>query len=79
MKVFLICENVDLGYHVEAAYADEAVAESKCVELNAKFKVEKIKGLLSGCNYTLKQAEEYVRLFQAQYFVEEHEVMRGDK
>lgn len=74
MQVFLICSNVDLGYHVEDVHADSLVAKEHCDILNSAYKAQKIKDLMSGCNYTLKQAEEYVQMSQAQYFVEEHEV-----
>jgi hypothetical protein len=59
-KIFLVCENVDLGYHVIHAYTDEQLALDRLEMLNTTARQKKIHGLMTGCGYTQERAEEYV-------------------
>ena len=72
MQVYLICSHVDLGYHVEAVHADQAVANKRCKEMNASARAKKIEDLMKYCNYTRENAEEMCAV--EQYFVEAHVV-----
>lgn len=36
-KVYIVVHDVDLGYHIDAVFADKEKAEAKVVELNAEY------------------------------------------
>ena len=65
--VALVCQNVDLGYHVEGAYANSGAAQAECDRLNVAWRAQLIQDLIRNCNYTEQQAREYTRVDQ--YFV----------
>lgn len=73
-KVYLVCRNVDLGYHVEYVYISEHKANEKASELNKEYSTSKIQQLINGCNYSNEKAEEWVNRRSAEYFVDSIEV-----
>lgn len=46
-KIYLVCENVDLGYHVIEAYLNEERANEVVSALNKKYEEDKRKKLMS--------------------------------
>lgn len=70
MKVFLICVDVDLGYHVESVYSNNDLALEVCKNLNTKHKNEQIASLIS-IGYSAETASAITRDI---FFIEEHEV-----
>lgn len=70
MKVFLICENIDLGYHVVRAFSDQNNANNVCEEMNKLHLSKTIDGLITHCGYSEERAKEYANR-SAQYYVEE--------
>lgn len=70
MKVFLICVDVDLGYHVEHVYSNKVLAEKMCKDLNLKYKIKKISDLVN-IGYTEEHAQQVTTDI---YFIEEREV-----
>jgi hypothetical protein len=75
MIVFLICEDVDLGYLVHSAYTSYSKAMQECAKLNADFANDKIKNLIKGCNYSFEEAKKYVEQSPEQFFIEECKVI----
>jgi uncharacterized protein YfcZ (UPF0381/DUF406 family) len=51
MTVYLVCNNVDLGYHVEYAYTTQARAEAKMAELIEADKQHYIKSVMTATAY----------------------------
>jgi hypothetical protein len=37
MKLYIVIYNVDLGYHIERIYTDEAKANARCAEMNVEY------------------------------------------
>lgn len=72
MQVYLICENVDLGYHVVIGYLDNDQAKRACKAMNDDFRAKKINDLMQHCNYTFEAASDYAR--SDQYFIEDTEL-----
>lgn len=70
-KIYLICEEVDLGYHVKHAFLDKEIANTKCNDLNKIYINDTISCLMKHCNYSLDAATSYAR---PMYFVEEHDI-----
>ena len=73
MQVYMICETIDLGYHVVVVHANQDMANRACKALNDEYRRKMVKDLVDHCNYTQERAEAYVR--GDQYFIEEHEVL----
>lgn len=71
-KVYMIVEDIDLGYHVKRVFFDQNRANTVCAEMNQNWRDQKIKDLMSSCGYTLKRATDYCKVDL--YDVEEHEV-----
>lgn len=72
-KVYLLCIEVDLGYHVVSVYADEKQADEVCEEKNERAIEEKILELITGCGYTTEQAVDWVKNWKP-YWIEPHVV-----
>ena len=70
-KVYLVCCNVDLGYHVEYAYLNAHLAAQKVQEMNAEYANLKINGLMEGCGYSRENAVKWVQNHSDEYFLEE--------
>lgn len=51
MTIYLVCENVDLGYHVLFAKTDKAAAEAVCAEMT-KERLDSVERNLRAGNYT---------------------------
>ncbi len=62
MIVYLICETVDLGYHVVAGYQSEEKAKAELEKMIQKAKEEKIEELKK-INYSQVEAENYVKYY----------------
>ncbi len=73
MKVFVVCRNVDLGYHIEKIFRSSGTAHAECADLNQKYIDSKIKTLVEGCGYTQQDARDYATRVP-EYWVEEYEV-----
>lgn len=59
--VYVICEPVDLGYHMVAGFASHDRAKAELDRMVQQARKEKIIGLIKGCNYTQQKAEQYVQ------------------
>ena len=74
MKVYLVNNNVDLGYHVESVYLTLEAAEDECNRLNKDYNEKQKVSLMKGCRYTEEQAINWLAMHSDEYFVEEMEV-----
>ena len=74
MKVYVIYEDVDLGYRIHSMYLNKEMAESKCAELIDKEQKEKIDILMRSGIYTYDDAKEFVECIPT-YYVEEFDVV----
>ncbi len=57
--VWVICESVDLGYHMVKGYGSYCKAVAECDRLNKQAINEKVKTLVEDFNYTRERALEY--------------------
>ncbi len=73
MKVFLICQEVDLGYHVVAVHSNRDKAQQVCDYMNENYKAKKIHDLVNHIGYTLEDATAYVSRTD-QFFIEQHDM-----
>jgi hypothetical protein len=69
-EVYLVCSNVDLGYHVEYAYLSEHSAIQKVNEMNAEYVKLKINDLMKGCKYSKEDAVKWVQTNSDEYFLQ---------
>lgn len=76
MKVYLVNEEIDLGYHVSECFLTKDSATSRMNELESIYRKDKIAGLIKGCNYSLEKATEWVNKHRPEYFIEEIEVKK---
>ena len=60
MKVYLVCETVDLGYHVVAGYLSENRARVEMEKLNEEAFQQKVQDLME-IGYNKENAEKYAR------------------
>ncbi len=60
MKVYLVCETVDLGYHVVTGYPSENRARVEMEKLNEEAVQQKVQDLMK-IGYNKKNAEKYAR------------------
>lgn len=67
--IYLVCENVDLGYHVINAYTEEPAAISHAKQLDAQHRKDKVVALLKA-GYDLEPAEVYAKGMRDEFFVE---------
>lgn len=74
MRVHIICQNIDLGYHIHSVYLSENLANEKCKELNQEYTLKKIQKLIDNCGDSREVAEKYVKERGPEYFVESYEV-----
>lgn len=75
MKVYVICEEVDLGYHIVEVHASQSRAETRCDELRAAAFLAKV-GALEAIGYTKSKAQEHAHWVVDKYSVEAHNVVR---
>lgn len=68
--IYLICDNVDLGYHVIKAMTDKDEAERFVKAENEKYNKSKIEDLKRGCGYSQEAAELFVLHSAPQFFVD---------
>jgi hypothetical protein len=72
--VYLICEDIDLGYHVIGVYSDKTKAECQCAILNEDTKEKTIKHLVKcwGCTQELAEAEANDKV---SFFIKEYHII----
>ena len=56
MIVYLVCETVDLGYHVVVGYTDQARAQAEVDRLNSEAFANCVRDLI-GIGYTPEEAQ----------------------
>lgn len=72
MKIYLVCEEIDLGYHVHEAYVDRERANAVCELKNRRRRESNVNSLIED-GYTREEAEACFKLY---YFsVEECELI----
>jgi hypothetical protein len=69
-EVFILCEEVDLGYHVICGYHDSERAEADCAQRNMRHAKELTTALQRGCGYDEAKAVTYVSQNRPRFFVE---------
>ena len=69
-EVFILCEEIDLGYHVICGYPDSERAEADCAARNKKHSQELTLALQRGCGYDEAKAVAYVSQSRPRFFVE---------
>lgn len=67
--IYLVCENVDLGYQVVKAYTEEPAAISHAKQLDWHHRRDKVVALLKA-GYDLEPAETYAKNMREEFFVE---------
>ena len=63
MQIYLVVENVDLGYHAVQGYTDPVYAEQECQRLTEIHNIKKINDLMQYCVYSHADATEYVNRY----------------
>ena len=63
MQIYLVVENVDLGYHAVQGYTDPKDADQECERLIEIHNAKKISDLMEYCVYSQADAQEYVEHF----------------
>jgi hypothetical protein len=59
MQIYLVVENVDLGYHAVKGFVDRVAAEEVCQGMNTEYQRDMVEGLIQHCGYTLENAWAY--------------------
>ncbi len=62
MQIYLVVENVDLGYHVVHGYTDNVRAVQECQRL-IEIHNAQLRERLGHCGYTEADAQEYIEHF----------------
>ena len=57
--VWVICETVDLGYHMVKGYDSYDQAKAEFDRMYAEVVAEKVEALMKQCNYTKAQADDW--------------------
>jgi hypothetical protein len=70
MKIYLVCENVDLGYNVVKAFKEQYRAFNHAKHLSHLHCKDKITALML-CGYTKERADLYVKNMMDEFFVDE--------
>lgn len=74
-NVYLICEKVDLGFHVVCATMDEEKADAICERMNEEEINHKIEGLMA-TDYTKEEALQWISdNHYIPYFIDIHELI----
>ena len=60
--VWVICETVDLGYHMVKGYDSYDQAKAEFDRLCAEAVAEKVEALMKQCDYTKEQADDWCSL-----------------
>lgn len=68
--IFLVCEDIDLGYHVICGYQDSERAEADCAQRNKKHAQELTLALQRGCGYDEDRAIAFISQSRPRFFVE---------
>ena len=63
MQVYLVVENVDLGYQAVQGYTDHVRAVQECQLLTDVHNAKKISDLMQYCAYSHADAQEYVKYY----------------
>ena len=57
--LWVICETVDLGYHMVKGYESYDMANAEFQRMESEANAEKVKQLMKHCNYTKEQATDW--------------------
>ena len=57
--VWVICETVDLGYHMVKGYDSYNRAKAEFERMYAEAVAEKVEALMKQCDYTKEQADDW--------------------
>lgn len=63
MQIYLVVENVDLGYHAVQGYTNWVRADQECERLTQEHNALKIINLIDHCEYTELEAQQFVGHF----------------
>jgi hypothetical protein len=72
-KIYLVCENVDLGYHVVKAFKEKSAAINYAKYLDDRYRKDKLVSLIK-IGYTKESAESYVKNMREEFYVDETEL-----
>jgi len=73
--VWVICEEVDLGYHMVKGFASYHRAESECGRMCEEAKAEQVNWMVKSGTQTKEQAVDWVNQYESdKYWVYEVEV-----
>lgn len=72
MKIFLVCDNVDLGYHVVEAHEKEYIATLNCSVRNVQDRRERYKAVKNA--YGKEHADKFISTYPERFSVEETEL-----
>jgi hypothetical protein len=73
MKIYLVCENVDLGYHVVKAFKEESAAINHAKYLDDQHRKDKIANMLK-YGWTKEAVENHIRWMKEEFYVDETEL-----
>ena len=73
-KIYLVCKNVDLGYHVVKAFKEESDAINHAKYLDDRYRKDKIESLIK-CGYTKESADRYTVWVSGGFYVDETELI----
>jgi hypothetical protein len=57
--VWVICQTIDLGYHMVKGYASYDKAKAELERMHAEAVDDKVKALMTHCGYTKEQADDF--------------------
>jgi hypothetical protein len=72
--IYLVCENVDLGYHVVKAYTEELAAIRHAKHLDTQHRKDKVFSLQKN-GYDRASAEVYSECMRDEFYVEATELV----
>jgi hypothetical protein len=73
MKIYLVCENVDLGYHVVKAFKEESAAINHAKYLDDQHRKDKLANMLK-YGRTKEAVETHMRWMKEEFYVDETEL-----
>lgn len=63
MQIYLVVENVDLGYHAVQGYTDHVRAVQECQRLTQEHNAQQLINLMDHCGYSELEAQLYVKCY----------------
>lgn len=73
--IYLVCENVDLGYQVVKAFTEEPAAISHAKHLDEQHRKDKVVALMKTGYYTQESAEVCAEGMRDEFYVEATELI----